>query len=1035
MSGSNYTLQILHASDFEAGQLAASGTARNFAAVVDRLEDTQTSSITVLSGDNFIPGPFNASEGDLTIRAPLQAAYAAILGVPVASLSGLREDIGRVDIAIANAVGVQASAVGNHDFDFGPVPLGNAVNLLKAAGTAPTTVSSIGAQFPYLSSNLNFTGEPSLSGRFTSDLRDSSTYAITAATLNDGVALNAAATADRTFAPWTIITENGERIGVIGATTQLQASITTLGGVTVLDPAGDGGRDNTTELATIIQGYADQLTAQGVNKIVVLSHLQQYQNELDLATKLRGVDVIVAGGSNAVFANPSNPARPGQVVDQTYPQIRTGADGNPVAIVNTGGEYTYVGRLVVTFNAAGVIVPASIDPTISGDYATTDAYVATLYPNGDQFAAGTKGGIVSGLTTAIANVIAAKDGNVFGFSDVYLEGRRTAVRTEETNLGNLSADANLFVGKQFDPTVTVSFKNGGGIRAEIGAFTADALARPIPPTANPLAGKPGGGVSQLDIENSLRFNNALSVLSVTAANLARVFEFSAALFAPNQTPGGYGQVGGVAYSFDPARQAQVLGANGAVTTAGQRIRNLAILNPDGTVADTIVQNGVVQGDAARAIRLVTLSFIADGGDANPLPFYTIAGSRTDLLDNVALPAGSATFAAKGSEQDALAEYLRAAFGSSTTAFAQGETGLAGDTRIQNVAVRADTVIQSVLTAGAAGGSVTGDAGSNRIIGAAGNDIFVATTGRDTYSGNAGTDVVRFALGRGNGKVQSDATASPINGFSYTNAGGFNQTRFDTVERVEFADGRVEFDTGSIALTVQRLYAGLLSRPGDTAGLSFFTAAAQQGQSTAAIAAAIRGSAEGQSRVEPAVVGVFTNGLYSSILGRTADAAGLAFWEGRLASGATRAEVAAAFAESVEARADAVGFAARGVIVQDVAATQVGAAYRALLGRDVDASGLGFFTSNLNAGGSLAATVQALVNSAEFAQRFAGVDNAAFIQSIFQSALGRPVEAGNTFFNTALANGTSRADVAATIVVSQEAQQFAQSFYQTGIYVA
>ena len=39
---------------------------------------------------------------------------------------------------------------------------------------------------------------------------------------------------------------------MIGATTQLQASITTLGGVTVLDPAGDGGRDNTTELATII---------------------------------------------------------------------------------------------------------------------------------------------------------------------------------------------------------------------------------------------------------------------------------------------------------------------------------------------------------------------------------------------------------------------------------------------------------------------------------------------------------------------------------------------------------------------------------------------------------------------------------------------------------------------------------------------------------------------------------------------------------------------------------------------------------------
>ena len=74
-----------------------------------------------------------------------------------------------------------------------------------------------------------------------------------------------------------------------------------------------------------------------------------------------------------------------------------------------------------------------------------------------------------------------------------------------------------------------------------------------------------GGVSRFDIENSLRFNNALSVLSVTAKNLAQVFEFSAALFRPGTTPGGYGQVGGVSDSFDPARTAQVPDANGVVT--------------------------------------------------------------------------------------------------------------------------------------------------------------------------------------------------------------------------------------------------------------------------------------------------------------------------------------------------------------------------------------------------------------------------------------------------------------------------------------
>ena len=1036
MSGTSFELQILHGSDFEGGLLAATGTARNFAAVVDRLEDTYVNSITVSSGDNFIPGPFNASQSDPALRTPIQNAYASILGIPASSLTGLREGAIRGDVAILNAIGIQASAVGNHDFDLGPVPLGDATNLIKATGTAPTTISSIGTQFPYLSSNLNFAGEPSLSGRFTSELRDASTYAITAATLNDPVALNAAATADRSFAPWTIITENGERIGVIGLTTQLEASLTSLGGVTVLDPAGDGGRDNTTELAGIVQGYADQLTAQGVNKIVLLSHLQQYQLELELAPKLRGVDVIVAGGSHEVFTNPANPARPGQVVAQAYPVLRTGLDGNPIAVVNTGAEYTYVGRLVVTFDAAGVIQPASINPTISGGYATTDEYVNTLYAGADPYAAGTRGGIVSSLTTTINGVIGAKDGNFFGFTDVYLEGRRTQVRTEETNLGALSADANLFVGRQFDPGVAVSFKNGGGIRFEIGAFTTDEFARPIPPPANSISGKPSGGVSQLDIENSLRFNNALSVVSVTAENLARVFEFSAALFRAGTTPGGYGQVGGVSYSFDPTQTAQVLGANGAVTTAGQRVRNLAILNADGTVADVIVQNGVLQGNAARAIRLVTLSFIADGGDANPLPFYTIAGSRTDLLDNAALPDGAATFTGKGSEQDALAEYMRARFGTATTAFAEPETTPSGDTRIQNLAVRTDTVLQSTVTAGAAGGMITGDAGSNRIIGGAGNDIFIATAGRDTYSGAGGTDVVRFGVGRGAGKVVSDATASSINGFSYVGPTGLNQTRFDTVERVEFADGRIEFDAGSTAITVQRLFTGLLGRQGETAGLSFFTGSADRGESAGAIAASIAGSAEGQARTALLSNEAFVAQLYTSILNRAADADGAAFFTGRLGAGGTRAEVTAAFATSIEARSDTAGLATRGVVVQDVAATQVGAAYRAVLGRDVDTSGLGFFTSQLSSGGSLARTVQALASSAEFNQRFTAVDSNSFVRSLFEGALGRTPDAGgNTFFTAALANGASRADVAASIALSQEAQQAAQVFYQTGIRVS
>jgi 2',3'-cyclic-nucleotide 2'-phosphodiesterase (5'-nucleotidase family) len=72
------------------------------------------------------------------------------------------------------------------------------------------------------------------------------------------------------------------------------------------------------------------------------------------------------------------------------------------------------------------------------------------------------------LCNAIGSVITAKDGNKFGRSNVFLEGRRNFVRTEETNFGNLTSDANLWYAKQYDPQVRISIKNGGGIRSAIG---------------------------------------------------------------------------------------------------------------------------------------------------------------------------------------------------------------------------------------------------------------------------------------------------------------------------------------------------------------------------------------------------------------------------------------------------------------------------------------------------------------------------------------------------------------------------------------
>jgi 2',3'-cyclic-nucleotide 2'-phosphodiesterase (5'-nucleotidase family) len=691
-TGGEYTLQILHASDFEAG-LAATTRASQFAAIVDHLEDQAENSITLSSGDNYLPGPFIAAGTDATILPAFRQLYAEVLGLPVEDLAGLSLTPAAADIAILNAIGVQASVFGNHEWDLGATVVTNAIGF-TADGDTADSVESIGALFPYLSANLDFSGDAGLAALFTEVLLDAAAYATTAADLADAEAIAAEAAAPQ-VAPWTTITEGGETIGVLGLTTQILASISSPGDVTVLDPAGDGGVNNTDELAAILQPLVDEMTAQGINKVVLLSHLQQYQLELELAGKLSGVDVILAGGSNAIFADETDALRSGDSAAEDYPRIVTGADGNSVAVVNTGGEYSYVGRLQVTFDGEGRVIPDSIDPAVSGAYAVTEETVSTLWGDADAYAEGTRGGQVLGLTDTIGEVINEKDGNLLGFTEVFLEGRRAEVRTEETNLGNLTADANLYVARQADAEIAVSIKNGGGIRAEIGTIGVGAEAGELPPGANPEAGKPEGGISQLDIENSLRFNNGLSIVSVSAEELVRIFEYAVSGVAPGATPGSFGQVGGVSFSYDLASTAQELDEeDGSVVVAGDRVRNLSILDEDGSVLDTVLADGMLVGDAARTIKMVTLSFLADGGDGYPIEFY--ADDRVDLVGSDALAEGAASFAEKGSEQDALAEYLQAVHGTAEAAFAQADLGAAADERIQNLALREDTVPVGML---------------------------------------------------------------------------------------------------------------------------------------------------------------------------------------------------------------------------------------------------------------------------------------------------------------------------------------------------
>ena len=138
---------------------------------------------------------------------------------------------------------------------------------------------------------------------------------------------------------------------------------------------------------------------------------------------------------------------------------------------------------MVQFDSNGVLLPGSVDTAVSRNWATTDAVVAQVYAGQDPYAAGSKGAAAKALIAPIVATIAATDSNVQGFSNVFLAGDRVTVRQQESNLADLTADANLFVARQLDASAAVSIKNGGGIRDVIGSYSTDAASRPLPTAA------------------------------------------------------------------------------------------------------------------------------------------------------------------------------------------------------------------------------------------------------------------------------------------------------------------------------------------------------------------------------------------------------------------------------------------------------------------------------------------------------------------------------------------------------------------------
>ena len=189
------------------------------------------------------------------------------------------------------------------------------------------------------------------------------------------------------------------------------------------------------DVAAVVQREIDALQAAGVNKIIVVSHLQGVAGDLALAAALRGVDVLIAGGSDELLANAGSLLLPGDggEIFGPYPLLASDADGRNVPVVAAPGRYTYVGRLIVDFDASGVVT--AIDPASGPMRVAGGDYPDAVAPHA---------AVQEQVVAPVADFIGALARTPVGTTEVPLDGQRRAVRSRETNQGNLIADALLW---------------------------------------------------------------------------------------------------------------------------------------------------------------------------------------------------------------------------------------------------------------------------------------------------------------------------------------------------------------------------------------------------------------------------------------------------------------------------------------------------------------------------------------------------------------------------------------------------------------
>lgn len=301
--------------------------------------------------------------------------------------------------------------------------------------------------------------------------------------------------------PYKIFTVNTTKVAFVGVTTP--ESFTKSTPKYFQDTSGNyiygisGGADGTA-LYTAVQEAIDAAIADGADYVIGLGHLGVDPS----SAPWRSTDVIAhVSGLNAFIDGHSH----NEIASQTV----TDKDGNDVILSQTGNYLNHIGEMTIASDGtitARLLKRADITPP-------DDAGVKTL---ADTW--------INDVSTQLGTKIAESD-IPFRIND---DGGKRLIRKQETNLGDLNADAYYwYLNEKEGLSCDVAIMNGGGIRADVAA----------------------GDWTYQTCKTVNTFGNVLCMMEVTGEQILNALEMGARSL-PDGENGGFLHVAGMTYRIN-----------------------------------------------------------------------------------------------------------------------------------------------------------------------------------------------------------------------------------------------------------------------------------------------------------------------------------------------------------------------------------------------------------------------------------------------------------------------------------------------------